>query len=277
MKKDNEYFSIFFIFSGVIHILLLTVNFAFDDANEPTKFHELKIKLGVDKAALENKNSPLPIASVPKENQDVVEADNANDNDTSDIDLSELKLSDETEDFNAIDVKPKPKPQDSDISKKSQFVAKEQKMVRKVVEVAAEGMIIPDTASDEIYIEPSSSEKHEVGTLGSKVGNVTDEESQDLVTYEQMLPLWLKKFQVYPEQAELLRLSGRGILKITIRRNGKVLKAEIEESTGHPILDSALLSMAERADPVIPVPPDHLPEMNILTYKMAFGFSSKNE
>ncbi|PIR39440.1 MAG: hypothetical protein COV35_02690 [Alphaproteobacteria bacterium CG11_big_fil_rev_8_21_14_0_20_39_49] len=277
MKKDNEYFSIFFIFSGVIHILLLTVNFAFNDSKEAEKFHELKIKLGVDKAALEKHNSPLPIASVPKENQDVVEADNANDNDTSDIDLSELKLSDETEDFNAIEVKPKTKPQNSDISEKSQVVSKEQKMVRKVVEVAAEGMIIPDTASDEIYIEPSSSEKHEVGTLGSKVGNVTDEESQDLVTYEQMLPLWLKKFQVYPEQAELLRLSGRGILKITIRRNGKVLKAEIEESTGHPILDSALLSMAERADPVIPVPPDHLPEMNVLTYKMAFGFSSKNE
>ena len=93
-----------------------------------------------------------------------------------------------------------------------------------------------------------------------------------------MLPLWLEKFKIYPEQAQMLRLRGAGVLKITIRRNGKVLKAEIVETTGHPILDSALLSAVQRADPVIPVPPDHLPEMSVLTYKikMDFGYLGVN-
>jgi protein TonB len=99
-----------------------------------------------------------------------------------------------------------------------------------------------------------------------------DEDSVALVRYEQMLPLWLQKFKKYPKHARLLKLKGKGVIKITIARNGKVIKSQIDKSTGYAILDGAMLDMVEKADPVVPVPVDHLPEMNYLTYKMSVEF-----
>ena len=58
----------------------------------------------------------------------------------------------------------------------------------------------------------------------------------------------------YPDEAIRRRLDGRLILNVLIDRDGKVLRAEIAESSGHRVLDDAALRIVQLASPFAEFP-----------------------
>lgn len=58
----------------------------------------------------------------------------------------------------------------------------------------------------------------------------------------------------YPDEAVRRRLDGRLILNVLINRDGKVLRAEVAQSSGHQVLDDAALRIVELASPFAEFP-----------------------
>ena len=73
-------------------------------------------------------------------------------------------------------------------------------------------------------------------------------------SYAATLLAWLERHKQYPRQARQRRQQGTTLLYIVMSRNGYVIKARIEESSGYGLLDQAALSMLERAQPLPPIP-----------------------
>ncbi|UYN99613.1 MAG: TonB family protein [Devosia sp.] len=61
----------------------------------------------------------------------------------------------------------------------------------------------------------------------------------------------------YPASAQRSRLQGTATLRFRIDASGRVLSAQIARSSGHGVLDEAVMSMIARASPV-PAPPQGL-------------------
>ena len=72
--------------------------------------------------------------------------------------------------------------------------------------------------------------------------------------YEQALSAWFERYKEYPVQAQRRRMEGRGVMKIRIDRDGRVLASAISENTKYSMLDDAMKKMVSRADPFPPMP-----------------------
>jgi len=68
----------------------------------------------------------------------------------------------------------------------------------------------------------------------------------------------LEQFKRYPMLAQYRRQQGVAFLRFTIDRNGKVLSAQIEKSSGYDMLDEETLALIHRAEP-LPKPPPEAP------------------
>ena len=64
----------------------------------------------------------------------------------------------------------------------------------------------------------------------------------------------LRRFQRYPEQARRDGLEGTVWLRARVSRQGEVLRAEVERSSGHDPLDAAAARLIARASPLPPPP-----------------------
>jgi protein TonB len=72
--------------------------------------------------------------------------------------------------------------------------------------------------------------------------------------YLEKLRRWLAKYKQYPQAAIDKKEEGQVIIGFTLKRDGTVLTAWIERSSGNPLLDEAALAMMHRASPVPPIP-----------------------
>ncbi len=156
------------------------------------------------------------------------------------------------------------KPTQTAPANKQEKSAAKRKLTKKAV-AALEPQIFPK-------LKPRIRELSPLDNNGFILGNSSSEDTADLVSYEQMLPLWLNKFREYPAQAQILGLEGSGDVFIKINRNGKVLLSKIIKSTGHPMLDRALMKMIIDADPVLPTPPDYYSDKKTFSYTINFKF-----
>lgn len=59
----------------------------------------------------------------------------------------------------------------------------------------------------------------------------------------------LNRYKIYPHEARLAGQEGIVYLKLTIRRDGQVTSHQIQESSGYPSLDNAVIELVERASP----------------------------
>jgi protein TonB len=68
---------------------------------------------------------------------------------------------------------------------------------------------------------------------------------------------WLARFKKYPPDARKLKQEGTVVVAFVIARDGVLLDAQIERSSGFPLIDEAALAMLRDASPVPPVPPGY--------------------
>ena len=72
--------------------------------------------------------------------------------------------------------------------------------------------------------------------------------------YAAQLQAWLERHKEYPRRARQRRQEGVALLYFAIDRNGRVLQARLQQTTGHDLLDREVLSMIQRAQPLPPMP-----------------------
>lgn len=75
--------------------------------------------------------------------------------------------------------------------------------------------------------------------------------------YGNLLGRAIAKHKRYPEIARRRNLQGEVLLDLKLDGNGKVLSANVRESSGHEILDNQALEMVRKASP-FPAPPEAL-------------------
>ena len=64
----------------------------------------------------------------------------------------------------------------------------------------------------------------------------------------------LERQKQYPRAARTRRMEGTALLWVRLDRDGQVLAYDVEESSGHRVLDRAVLRAIERANPLPPLP-----------------------
>jgi protein TonB len=72
--------------------------------------------------------------------------------------------------------------------------------------------------------------------------------------YLDRLRRWLARYKKYPEEALKRKVEGEVVVAFTLARDGTVLSAPVEKSSGNPLLDQAAVQMLHDASPVPPVP-----------------------
>ena len=75
--------------------------------------------------------------------------------------------------------------------------------------------------------------------------------------YMSALQAWLERHKEYPRRARLRRQEGTALLYFVIDRSGRVLEARLQQTSGHDLLDRAVMTMIERAQP-LPSMPDEM-------------------
>ncbi|MGI9507173.1 MAG: TonB family protein [Geminicoccaceae bacterium] len=88
--------------------------------------------------------------------------------------------------------------------------------------------------------------------------------------YFVVLQAWLEQHKVYPRRALSRRLEGVVSLRFVMDREGQVLDYQVERSSGHRLLDRAVKTLIERAQP-LPMMPDEIEGAN-LTFVVPISF-----
>lgn len=99
---------------------------------------------------------------------------------------------------------------------------------------------------------PSGAGKGAEGQGHGVVGNGPIEGPGD--DYLDRLRRWLAKYKKYPEDALKRKIEGEVVVDFTLARDGTVLSARVEKSSGSATLDEAAVQMLHDASPVPPVP-----------------------
>lgn len=92
-----------------------------------------------------------------------------------------------------------------------------------------------------------------------------------LAGWQSSLSLKLNQAKRYPLRARRLRQQGVAVLNFTVDRNGQVLSAEIEKSSGFFLLDEETLGLIKRVQP-LPVPPQGM-RAHVITVSVPVVFS----
>jgi protein TonB len=95
--------------------------------------------------------------------------------------------------------------------------------------------------------------------------------------YLEKLRRWLAKHKKYPDEAHKKKQEGTVLVAFVLARDGTVLEARIERSSGFPLIDQAVLDMMRRASPVPPVPASYTGERLGIAMPVRFtiGFFEK--
>jgi TonB family protein len=277
MTLSGRHFYSFIAFSAILHFVALTMVVITPAISDNEVFTELKIKLGTGKPDLGigarslSENSYFK-QQVQGEQHPATETPAISNNVVADATAQESEpVQPQTTPEQAAQEVVKNEPEKSDAIQEKQepaFNEKQMDMLRALAPAAAPIPVLqvpknpPPKAASRILEEGE----------GEEFGNSTDSDAKDLSSYEQMLPLWLDKFRVYPEEAIQNDMEGRGDVFVKIDRTGRILLSKIIKSTGHPELDMALTKMLEDADPVIPVPADYYRDKKTFSYKITFEF-----
>ncbi len=93
------------------------------------------------------------------------------------------------------------------------------------------------------------------GGEGSVFGNSTADSAEIESRYTQTLSLWFNRFKIYPLEARKAGIGGTVMLRIRIDRQGNIMRYYLEHPSGHAVIDQAINTMVNAANPVPAVPP----------------------
>ncbi len=102
------------------------------------------------------------------------------------------------------------------------------------------------------------------------INNASVDEDLLIGAYKREAMERIRGFLEYPPRAWRLGLTGSGVLRATLDRQGNLLSSEVLASTGQMILDQAMTKMLERSLP-LPPPPKELTS-NELSLEIAVDF-----
>ena len=80
----------------------------------------------------------------------------------------------------------------------------------------------------------------------------------------------LERQKQYPRAARTRGMEGTALLWVRLDRGGRVLAYQVEESSGHRVLDRAVLRAIERANPLPPLPESYPGEQLEVVIPIAF-------
>lgn len=89
-------------------------------------------------------------------------------------------------------------------------------------------------------------------------------------TWQARLLAHLESRKRYPAEARARRLQGVAYVRFTLDRQGRVLTARLERSSGHAALDREALALLQRAQPLPAPPAETLGERIILTVPVEY-------
>jgi len=89
--------------------------------------------------------------------------------------------------------------------------------------------------------------------------------------YAEVLRGWVERHKQYPRAARLRRLQGRGMIEITINRQGSVVAAGLVKRTGATLLDKELVALPGRASPFPAIPTEIGGDKMTFTVPIRFG------
>lgn len=87
--------------------------------------------------------------------------------------------------------------------------------------------------------------------------------------YESVLREHMRPFFAYPEAARPGRLHGTVQVHFSVGRDGRLLGASVQESSGYAVLDAAALDLVRRAQP-LPILPRDLPDPLDITLPLEY-------
>jgi protein TonB len=91
---------------------------------------------------------------------------------------------------------------------------------------------------------------------GAAGAGISTEErgSASLSSYQAKLAAHLRRFRIYPAEAEARGLTGVAMVSFTVRRDGGLAAVRLTRGSGYAVLDDAALAMVRRAAPFPPMP-----------------------
>lgn len=107
---------------------------------------------------------------------------------------------------------------------------------------------------------------------GSVLGNSDSATAEVMQRYTQQISLWLQRYKVYPDELRARGIHGKAVIRMRIDRAGTIKYFRIEQSTGYPELDNAVVTMVRAANPV-PAVPENYPAGNLIEFLIPVNYN----
>lgn len=91
--------------------------------------------------------------------------------------------------------------------------------------------------------------------------------------YEREIAKWVARFKTYPPHLKSSGIGGTGIVRIRIKRDGRIIFSAIEQTTGNQELDSAAMQMISSANPLPKIPDNY--HGNVFEFLIPVIFSAQ--
>jgi protein TonB len=162
------------------------------------------------------------------------------------------------ETFEVTPEKPQePKPE---IEKKTPKITPQKKVIKQTPKKASVKTIPdkePPPPTESVEKSSTEAETAVSAPQSKSVTKMDPEVKKAGIAYEQALLGLLSRSKRYPERARRRGVSGDGIIRIGLFRDGSIKDLTIVQSTNSSILDKELTLMVERASPLPPLPPHY--------------------
>ena len=275
---SDKIFNIFLALSLALHFVILTS--VFDKPLKEPKSPEIKkiiIKLGVNNGnnssydklvqrelsiAKTTMNQAKKQAEMLQQQEAKLEQEQSKE---SDIKSAAVKIE---KDKGQLKIKKTTKDKTELASTQETPAPKEQIKENKKAQKPQEFIKIVQKASNDITQEVDE-ETQEIAALGHELGASIDKHAKYNPDYEEVLGLWIRQFQKYPQIAKKNNITGTGYIFIKIDRSGKILLSRVLQTAGHPALDNEMRRIITNLHSfkLVPTPNHYRPNERTFSYK----------
>ncbi len=107
---------------------------------------------------------------------------------------------------------------------------------------------------------------------GIAFGNSSNQAAEVQKRYTQTISLWIDRHKVYPEDARARGEGGKVELRIRINRQGRIVRFDLQQSSGSAAIDRAITQMIDAANPLPAVPANFPDSSRFLEFIIPINF-----